>query len=146
MSDRLRETGLKPLRSVAPAEPKGINWKRVFAWFCRAVSLGWIVLGLFAWAQIIDLMPAGPRGFEARAMTFQGITIYFAVIDLVAAVGLWLLAPWGLVVWLIAAVSRIVMAFAFPAAASLSLVTLITLGALIAAALALTFAASRHED
>jgi hypothetical protein len=34
--------------------------------------------------------------------------VFFAVIDLVAAVGLWLAAPWGAVVWLTAAVSMVV--------------------------------------
>jgi len=34
-----------------------------------------------------------------------GATIFFAVIDLVAAVGLWLAAAWGGVVWLTASIS-----------------------------------------
>ena len=34
--------------------------------------------------------------------------MFFSIIDLVAAVGLWLVAPWGAVVWLTATVSMIV--------------------------------------
>jgi hypothetical protein len=146
VSERRRETGMKPLQTTVAVEPVGINWRRVFTWFCRALALGWIVLGLFAWAQIIDLIPAGPRGFEARATTFQGITIYFAVIDLVAAVGLWLLAPWGLVVWLIAAVSRIVLALTFPAAAGIGAGALIALGVVVVLSLALAFAARERGE
>jgi hypothetical protein len=36
------------------------------------------------------------------------------VIDLVAAVGLWLAAPWGAVIWLTSAVSMIVVEAFFP--------------------------------
>ncbi len=34
-------------------------------------------------------------------------TIFFAVIDLVAAVGLWLVAPWGGVVWLLTLMAQV---------------------------------------
>ena len=36
--------------------------------------------------------------------------IFFGVLDLVAAVGLWLATPWGGVLWLLAAVSQIFVA------------------------------------
>ena len=44
----------------------------------------------------------------------QTATIFFAVIDLVAAVGLWLAAAWGAVVWLTAAVSMAAVEVLFP--------------------------------
>ena len=47
-------------------------------------------------------------GFLAHGTQWQTATVFFAVIDLVAAVGLWLAAPWGAVVWLTAAVSMAV--------------------------------------
>ena len=40
--------------------------------------------------------------------------MFFAVIDLVAAVGLWLAAPWGAVVWLTSVVSMAVVEVFFP--------------------------------
>ena len=41
-------------------------------------------------------------------MAWQTATVYFAVIELVAAVGLWLATPWGAVVWLTTVVSMAV--------------------------------------
>jgi hypothetical protein len=79
-----------------------------------------LLLGLVAWSVIVGADPAATRPFETRAPTFQAVTIYFAVVDVLAAVGLWLLAPWGGVVWLIAAVSRLVIGFVFPAAHPMS--------------------------
>ena len=47
-------------------------------------------------------------------MAWQAATVYFAVIELVAAVGLWLATPWGAVVWLTTVVSMAVIELMFP--------------------------------
>ena len=52
-------------------------------------------------------MAAHPLADRARfpdvSAAVVAATIFFAVLDLVAAVGLWLVAPWGGVVWLLTA-------------------------------------------
>ena len=57
-----------------------------------------------------------PRMAASRRSTlpWQAATIFFAVIDLVAAVGLWLAAAWGAVVWLTAAISMVAVELFFP--------------------------------
>jgi uncharacterized membrane protein (DUF2068 family) len=40
--------------------------------------------------------------------------IYFAVMDLVAAIGLWLTSTWGGVLWLLAVMSHLILAVFFP--------------------------------
>jgi hypothetical protein len=52
--------------------------------------------------------------FEQANMPWQAATVFFAVIDLVAAVGLWLAAAWGGVVWLTAAISMAAIELFFP--------------------------------
>ncbi len=47
-------------------------------------------------------------------LTYQAIIVYFAVIDLVAAVGLWLTSTWGGVLWLLATLSQLLLSFFFP--------------------------------
>ena len=54
------------------------------------------------------------EAFENQTMAWQTATIYFAVIELVAAVGLWLATPWGAVVWLTTVVSMAVIELMFP--------------------------------
>ena len=44
----------------------------------------------------------------------RSATVFFAVIDLVAAVGLWLAAPWGAVVWLTSVISMAAVEALFP--------------------------------
>jgi len=43
------------------------------------------------------------------------VTVFFAIIDLVAAVGLWLAAAWGAVVWLTSVVCMAAVELFFPA-------------------------------
>jgi hypothetical protein len=97
-----------------------VRWELVQTWYHRTLALGWLMLGLIAWSVIVGADPVATRPFEGRAITFQAVTIYFAVVDILAGIGLWLLAPWGGVVWLIAAVSRLVIGFMFPAAHPMS--------------------------
>lgn len=112
MAKIAREPGSTEAAKAGPAT--GINWPLISIWFHRLLALGWMVQGLTYWATILDVDSTVTRPFEARTMGFQAATIYFAVVDILSAVGLWLLAPWGSVVWLIAAVSRLVLAVVFP--------------------------------
>src|SRR5829696_5114796 len=54
------------------------------------------------------------RSVEARLLGHQATIIYFAVIDPIAAVGLWLGNVWGGVMWLLAIMSHLILSFFFP--------------------------------
>ncbi|CAN7325155.1 DUF6163 family protein [Bosea sp. LjRoot9] len=99
--------------SVAGVRARPTRWRLVLVWLLRLLSVAWMAKGLLAWAVIfgvgIEEMP-----FEARLLSFQAIIVYFAVIDLVAAVGLWLTSTWGGVLWLLAAISHLLLGFFFP--------------------------------
>ncbi|MCX7341680.1 MAG: DUF6163 family protein [Hyphomicrobiales bacterium] len=120
MANRSRDPGL--INAARPAAAVGVNWSRINIWFHRLLALGWMAQGLTYWATILDAGSTASRAFEARTLSFQAVTIYFAVVDILSAVGLWLLAPWGSVVWLIAAVSRLVLASVFPLTVPLGLI------------------------
>ena len=67
-----------------------------------------LVKGLYHWA--VDLRVSTPSATAASQTIqtpYQAATVFFAVIDLVAAVGLWLAAPWGAVVWLTSVISMV---------------------------------------
>jgi uncharacterized membrane protein (DUF2068 family) len=70
--------------------------------------------GLFHWAQVCGIGAASNGGFEAHTVAWQAATVFFAVLDLVAAVGLWLAAAWGAVVWLTSVVSMAAVEVFFP--------------------------------
>jgi hypothetical protein len=92
---------------------KADRWNFVLVWFMRMLALMWIAKGLGYWAVILGVDSA-PTPFEARTTGFQATTIYFAVIDLVAAVGLWLTSTWGGVLWLLAVMSHLILTVFFP--------------------------------
>jgi hypothetical protein len=98
---------------VQQASPAALRWSAALTWFMRILALVWIMKGLSAWAVIIGVWtPIG--NFEARPTGYQAIIIYFALIDLVAAVGLWMASSWGGIVWLLAIMSHLILAAFFP--------------------------------
>ena len=99
-------------RLLAAAPKRHLRWNLVLIWFMRIMALLWAVKGLIAWANILGLAGAVP--FEARPPGHQAVTVYFAVMDLVAAVGLWLTSTWGGVLWLLAVMSHLILAVFFP--------------------------------
>ncbi|MGY6245990.1 DUF6163 family protein [Bosea thiooxidans] len=90
------------------------RWRLVLVWFLRLLSVAWLAKGLMAWMVIFGVSADAQPPFESRLLSFQAIIVYFAVIDLVAAVGLWLTSTWGGVLWLLATLSHLLLSFFFP--------------------------------
>lgn len=101
-------------RPIERSAGQRVQWERVLVWFMRILALLWIAKGLSAWALILGVGFPTPL-FEARSLGFQATTIYFAVMDLVAAIGVWLTSTWGGVMWLLAVTSHLILAVFFPA-------------------------------
>jgi Family of unknown function (DUF6163) len=88
------------------------GWTERLVLFLRAMAVFSMLKGLYHWAAVCGFIgEAG--GFEAHAQAWQATTAFFSVIDLVAAVGLWLMAPWGAVVWLTSTVTMIMIELFF---------------------------------
>ncbi len=106
-------------RSLEPVhadenEAAAIRWADRLAFFLRIMAVLSLSKGLYHWAMVCGIGD-GPDGrFETEPLPWQAATVFFAVIDLVAAVGLWLAAAWGAVVWLTAAISMIAVVILFP--------------------------------
>jgi hypothetical protein len=83
------------------------GWTGRLVLFLRVMACVSMFKGLYHWAEVCGII-GEEGGFEAHIQSWQATTVFFAVIDLVAAVGLWLVAPWGAVVWLTSTVSMIV--------------------------------------
>ncbi|HUG60356.1 MAG TPA: DUF6163 family protein, partial [Methylomirabilota bacterium] len=76
--------------------------------YVRLLALVFLVSGLRRWAIVLG--PLAPDGdFFNLTPEWMVAVGFFAVFELVAAVGLWLLASWGTVVWLIAAMTETVL-------------------------------------
>jgi hypothetical protein len=78
------------------------NWTGALVWYMRTLAWVWLAKGLFNWSLVLGAMP-GYADFTALPRALQGSVVFFAAVDPLAAVGLWLAAPWGGVVWLLCA-------------------------------------------
>jgi hypothetical protein len=87
-------------------------WSDRLVLFLRIMAIASILKGLYHWAAVCGFI-GEEGGFEAHAQAWQATTVFFSVIDLVAAVGLWLVAPWGAVVWLTSTVTMIMIQLFF---------------------------------
>ncbi|MGY4312449.1 fatty acid desaturase [Bradyrhizobium sp. JR3.5] len=114
-------------------EPDDNAWTRRLVIFLRIMAVVSVAKGLYHWAQVTGFVGGEEEAFENQSMAWQTATIYFAVIELVAAVGLWLATPWGAVVWLTTVVSMAVIELMFPGIYGGSL-TVVGLEALMLAA------------
>src|ERR1700678_2495837 len=80
-------------------------WTRRLVFFLRIMAVLSIVKGLYHWGQVTGFIGGEDDAFENQSMAWQAATVYFSVIELVAAVGLWLATPRGAVGWLTTGVS-----------------------------------------
>jgi hypothetical protein len=134
VSDRIEER----------VDPRSLRWTLVLTWFMRLLAVLWIVKGLGAWAAILGIWPStGP--FEDLSTGYQATVIYFAVIDLVAAVGLWMASTWGGVMWLLAVMSHIILAAFFPRIVASGIATVSFFLGLVATYLVVSWLAARDE-
>jgi fatty acid desaturase len=122
-----------------------LSWSRVLIWFMRILALLWIARGLSYWALILGAGEAGPA-FEDRLPGVQATIVYFAVIDLIAAIGLWLTTNWGGVLWLLAVMSHLILAAFVPAAVAVNLVLGLIYAGLVLLYLGLSYLAGGEEQ
>jgi len=98
--------GLEPVSS-ASEESGAPVWSRRLVLFLRVMAALSMAKGLYHWSVVCGFDAPTHVGFEGYSTPYQAATVFFAVFDLVAAVGLWLAAPWGAVVWLTSLISMI---------------------------------------
>jgi hypothetical protein len=104
---------LEPVHAGKGANARG-NWAEYLVLFLRLMAVVSLVKGLYHWGRVCGIGASAADSFEVHAVAWQTATVFFAVIDLVAAVGLWLAAAWGAVIWLTSVVSMAVVQVFFP--------------------------------
>jgi hypothetical protein len=84
-----------------------LYWGDALVWFMRVIAWVWVVKGLYNWGLIIGAFPRF-GDFASLSRPLQGSIAFFAAVDPLAAIGLWLAAPWGGVLWLLCASIEVV--------------------------------------
>lgn len=123
-----------------------VRWGMILLWFMRLLAAMWMLRGILLWLGILHV--SGVQAIELARLPLSeaALTVFFAVFDLVAAVGLWLAAPWGGVLWLVAVLAQVAHLALVPERfwSGLALNSLNV--ALIALYFGLSYAAARERD
>jgi hypothetical protein len=150
MSDPLQQRPTRPSDILEPVRAGKVlsvtgSWTVYLVLFLRAMAAISLVKGLYHWVQVCGIGAAPDGGFEAHTLAWQAATVFFAVLDLVAAVGLWLAAAWGAVVWLTSVVSMAVVEVFFPQVYGGSTAIVLIEAALLGIYLFLAIASARER-
>src|SRR6266849_3273301 len=113
MSNVDRRQTLDPVQADED-ETQGQKWAHWLVVFLRVMAAVSLFKGLYHWAIVCGINAPFPSGFDSYPTPYQVATVFFAVIDLVAGVGLWLAAPWGAGVWLTTVISMAAVEALFP--------------------------------
>jgi hypothetical protein len=92
-----------PAIEIGRGETRPNRWGSALVVFMRLVAALWMIQGLMQWRVLMLDQVA----FEAMPGSGAAAVVFFAILDLVAAVGLWLAAPWGGIIWLLAAFAQL---------------------------------------
>jgi hypothetical protein len=108
------------------------RWTRRLVLFLRVMAGVSMLKGLYHWSRVCGIGVGGNDSFQFHSIAWQSATVFFAVIDLVAAVGLWLAAAWGAVIWLTAVASMLALEIFFPQVFGASMLLIALEGGLLA--------------
>lgn len=127
-----------------PSEPDN-PWSLALTIYLRGIAALLMLLGLRHWLYIAGIFNEPGWSFETMSTEWQFVTIHLAVVDLVAAVGLWMRVSWGNVLWVYAAVFEIAIHTAFAETFGLAPVVVGFHLATLAIFLVLLLMERRHE-
>ncbi len=86
----------------------------LFMLFLRLMAVVCLWFALRYWAMLTGFSFGGGGRFDLLPPAWKAAATALAVMFPVAGVGLWLLAPWGAVVWVLAAATEIAMHEFYP--------------------------------
>ncbi|EKF20265.1 DUF6163 family protein [Nitratireductor pacificus] len=92
---------------IATARPSQLEG--AYHWFHRLIALACLAMGIFYWVRLLGVYPGLLWRFDLMPIHWQVACLVLAVLYPFAAVGLWLLASWGPVIWFLCAGGEIAM-------------------------------------
>ena len=145
MTDQSQRRPTRPsdlLEPVRVTKASRGTWTDYLILFLRLMACLSLIKGLYHWAQVCGI---GSPPFETHTIAWQTSTVFFAVLDLVAAVGLWLAAAWGAVLWLASVVSMAAVEVFFPQVYGGSMFVVFVEATLLSVYLFLAIASARER-
>jgi hypothetical protein len=82
-------------------------WRQRLTQFQRIAGGFMMFKGLTHWSGLLGIGDGSGSLFQQLPVKAQAATVFFAVIDLVAGVALWLGSAWGAMLWLLVAAAQV---------------------------------------
>ena len=86
------------IETVQPSQPTVFH--KVHDAFLRALALAVMLLAGYAWLRLVGYYEGTPWRFDLMATHWRVATVLVAIVGPVAGLGLWLLASWGVALWI----------------------------------------------
>ncbi len=103
------------MSDVGPAPSiKATPLENAFVWFQRVIAGYCLLFGVLYWIRLIGLYDGPLWRFDLMPVHWQVAAVILSVFFPFAAIGLWMLASWGPVIWAICAITETIMYAGFP--------------------------------
>ena len=76
-----------------------IPFQRMLSLFFRVLFIYLFYSGILHWLYLVEFLPLNGQFFSEFSMNWKALVIFLATVDIFAAVGVWLQATWGIVIW-----------------------------------------------
>ncbi|QIB35889.1 DUF6163 family protein [Ancylobacter pratisalsi] len=132
--------------SLGPAGAALPPWQRRVVLYLRLLAGFLLVKTVYSWTLICGVWDGETSRFEMLSLAAQSAVIWAAIMNPVAAVGLWLGVSWGVVLWLVTAMVQILINASAPEGVGRLMFVAIIETVLVAIYAFLTFKAARESD
>ena len=107
----------KLMRSKTP-------FQRLLNLFLRGLFIYLFYSGILNWLYLVEIVPVNGEIFTELSLNWRSMVIFLAIVDISAAVGVWLQATWGIVIWIFRTFSLIIWSIAIDSSFDLSGLTM----------------------
>jgi hypothetical protein len=138
---------IDPIRVTPEAKQRLDPIERWFIVVLRLIALVLLARAIFGWFVLTGFLQAvvASDAIAANPTLHTSLLVVVCTLSVIAAVGLWLLAPWGAVLWLTLVVLDAVLFFTVPGLNIASLTLVLMNAGLITIYLGLLLQVRRHS-
>lgn len=132
--------------TLGPAGTQMPPWQKRVLLYLRILAGFLLVKTIYSWTLICGVWDGEASRFEMISLAAQSAVIWAAIMNPVAAVGLWLGASWGVVLWLVTAMVQILINASAPEGVGRLMFVAAVETVLVAVYAFLTYKAARESE
>ncbi|MFK7791703.1 MAG: hypothetical protein AB8B88_03425 [Devosiaceae bacterium] len=139
---------IEPIWVVPPPRQRLDPIERWFTVLLRFIALVLTGRAIFGWFIVIEFLPPAvvTDAMTANPTLYLSLLVIVSAVSVIAGVGLWLLAPWGAVLWLALVAADALLFFLLPEMRIVSVITVLLNAGLISIYLGMLLQVRRHNQ